>query len=76
MGKTPDMASDAMTRCENLSCVCEVPTGEATCSAYCASPEARDVSNVRCSCGHAVCSDAIEKQLHGGAGRESAPDAR
>ena len=70
-GNVRDMTDEAMTRCENLSCLCEVPASQATCSDYCASPEGRDVANVRCACGHAVCADVIEKQLHGEGGRES-----
>ena len=61
-----------MIRCENLSCLCEVSVDEATCSDYCRSPGGRDVAEVSCACGHAVCREAIEAQLHGGAGRESA----
>jgi hypothetical protein len=66
------MALEETIRCENLSCVCEVPASEATCSPYCASPAGRDVQNVRCDCGHSVCAKAIEEQLHGEGGRESA----
>jgi len=60
-----------MARCENLACLCEIPTGQATCSEYCASPDGQDPQQIRCDCGHAVCHDAIETQLHGSGGRES-----
>jgi hypothetical protein len=65
------MAMDTMARCENLACLCEVSGAEATCSGYCASPDGQDPQQIRCNCGHAVCHDAIETQLHGAAGRES-----
>jgi hypothetical protein len=65
------MTNEAMTRCENLACLCEVPLGTATCSPYCASPEGKDPQTIVCSCGHAHCHEASEKQLHGGAGTES-----
>jgi hypothetical protein len=65
------METEATTRCENLACLCEVPAEDATCSAYCASPEGRDVASIRCTCGHAGCLEANEDQLHGEAGRES-----
>jgi hypothetical protein len=59
-------------RCENLSCLCEVSASDATCSPSCASPDGRDVANVICKCGHDACAEAIERQLHGEGGRESA----
>jgi len=68
------MREEATMRCENLSCLCEVPAGESTCSTYCGSADGRDVGNVRCECGHAVCMDAIDAQLHGEGGRESSPE--
>ncbi len=67
------MVDEATIRCENLSCLCEVAASDATCSEYCASPSGRDVLDVRCDCGHATCAEAIEQQLGGEAGRESAP---
>jgi hypothetical protein len=66
------MSVEATARCEHLACVCEVPIGQETCSDYCASPAGRDAQNVRCECGHDVCAKAIEEQLHGAGGRESA----
>ena len=63
--------NDAMQRCENLACLCEVDFSTATCSDYCASPDGRDPQNVRCACGHAACSVQIERQLHGESGRET-----
>ena len=65
------MVSEATRRCENLACLCDVPLAEATCSPYCASPEGRDPQNVRCSCGHAACTEQVEKQLRGESGKES-----
>jgi hypothetical protein len=65
------MALETMARCENLACLCEVPAGQATCAAYCSSTDGQDPQQIRCECGHAVCHDAIELQLHGAAGRES-----
>jgi hypothetical protein len=59
------------SRCENLACLCDVAPEAATCSPYCASPEGRDPQNVRCECGHAACAEQIERQLHGGSGKES-----
>ncbi len=58
-------------RCDNLACLCEVPLAEATCSAYCDSPEGRDPANIRCGCGHASCEKQMQTQLHGGIGAES-----
>jgi hypothetical protein len=58
-------------RCDNLACLCEVPLTLATCSAYCASPEGSDLASIRCTCGHAVCEEQVEAQLHGGIGKES-----
>jgi hypothetical protein len=66
------MVAESTDRCENLACLCEVPSGDAGCSAYCASPDGLDPQNVLCACGHDVCARAIEQQLHGEAGRESA----
>ncbi len=72
LGKGRGMAIEAALRCENLSCVCDATAEAPTCSPYCASSEGRDVSNIRCECGHPVCAETIEKQLHGDAGQESA----
>ena len=58
-------------RCDNLACLCEVPLSDATCSAYCDSPEGRDPANIRCACGHPACEKQMETQLHGGIGAES-----
>jgi hypothetical protein len=55
-------------RCDNLACLCEIPLAEATCSAYCDSPEGRDPANIRCACGHPACESQMESQLHGGTG--------
>jgi hypothetical protein len=57
--------------CDNLACLCEVPLKQATCSEACAAPEARDPANIRCGCGHDVCTEQVEAQLHGAPGRES-----
>jgi hypothetical protein len=64
-------SSDEHKRCDNLACLCEVPLAEATCSAYCDSPEGRDPANIRCGCGHASCEKQMQTQLHGGIGAES-----
>ncbi len=61
-----------MKRCDNLSCLCEVPLTEETCSTYCGSDAGRDPLDIRCQCGHAVCVKAVEAQLHGGGGAQSA----
>lgn len=58
-------------KCDNLACLCEVPLTQDVCAPYCDSPEGRDLANVRCRCGHPVCEQQIEEQLHGGIGRES-----
>jgi acetone carboxylase gamma subunit len=58
-------------RCDNLACLCEVPLADATCSAFCASPDGRDPAIIRCECGHTACAEAVEAQLHGGIGAES-----
>jgi hypothetical protein len=58
-------------RCDNLACLCEIPLSQATCNAYCDSPEGRDPANIRCTCGHPVCESQMETQLHGGIGAES-----
>lgn len=60
-----------LKRCDNLACLCEVPLAENVCSPYCDSPEARDPAIIRCECGHPVCAEEIETQLHGGIGSES-----
>jgi acetone carboxylase gamma subunit len=65
------VTDDSTKRCDNLACLCNVALAEATCSAYCDSPEGRDPANIRCECGHPACSTAIESQLHGGIGVES-----
>ncbi len=70
-GNPARMSTDAI-RCENLACLCEIPAGEASCSPACGTPDARDAHNVKCGCGHAACAEAIDRQLHGEAGRESA----
>jgi hypothetical protein len=64
--------TNTLTRCANLACLCETPATEPSCSPACETLEARDAHNVNCACGHAACADAIDKQLHGEAGRESA----
>ena len=70
-GKAARMSTDVV-RCENLACLCEVPAGEASCAPACGTPDARDAHNVKCACGHAPCAEAIDRQLHGEIGRESA----
>jgi acetone carboxylase gamma subunit len=65
------MTNEAMMRCENLACLCEVPLGKGTCSEYCASGDGKDPQVIVCECGHAHCSQESEKQLHGGGGSES-----
>ncbi len=60
-----------MKRCDNLSCLCEVPLADEACSDYCRSGGGRDATEIRCDCGHAKCDKAVEAQLHGGAGAES-----
>jgi hypothetical protein len=61
-----------MKRCDDLACLCEVALTEEACSDYCRSPEGRDATDIRCKCGHDACEKAVEAQLHGGAGAESA----
>jgi hypothetical protein len=61
-----------LTRCENLACLCEIASSEGSCSPACATLEARDAHNVSCACGHSACAKAIDRQLHGEVGRESA----
>jgi hypothetical protein len=65
------MTNEAMTRCENLACLCEVGLTEGTCSTHCASPEGKDPQNIICTCGHAHCKASTEEQLHGGGGSEA-----
>jgi acetone carboxylase gamma subunit len=62
---------DTRKRCDNLACLCEVPLAEATCGAFCGSPDGRDPAIIRCECGHAPCAEEVEAQLHGGIGAES-----
>jgi|GEM_PF-397479 hypothetical protein len=71
-GKRLAMVNEQTQRCEHLACLCEVTFEEATCSPYCASPDGRDPQNITCACGHPACAKAIDEQLHGGAGSESA----
>jgi hypothetical protein len=59
------MTTHTMTRCEHLACLCEVEAAQGTCSSYCASPEGKDPQNILCKCGHALCEDEIERELHG-----------
>jgi hypothetical protein len=65
------MSVSDRVRCENLGCLCDIPIAEKACSEYCDSLEGRDPHNVRCTCGHKVCAEQTEHQLHGGAGKES-----
>ncbi len=65
------MTTESMMRCENLACLCDVPLAQPTCSDYCASREGRDPQNVICSCGHALCAEQVNKQLHGEAASEN-----
>jgi hypothetical protein len=65
------MTNEAMTRCENLACLCEVTFDQGTCSPYCASADGKDPQMIVCSCGHAHCQEEGEKQLHGEGGSES-----
>lgn len=62
------MATIEMKRCDNLSCVCETPIAEATCSEYCAKIEHGDEVSIRCECGHASCSHEMELELTGAMG--------
>ena len=59
-----------MKRCDNLSCLCEIPLADEVCSDYCRSDAGRDATEIRCDCGHPVCNKAVEAQLHGGVGTE------
>jgi acetone carboxylase gamma subunit len=65
------VTSSEKKRCDNLACLCETPLAQPACSDYCDSPEARDPANIRCRCGHSACEVQVERQLHGGIGRES-----
>jgi hypothetical protein len=60
-----------MKRCDNLSCLCEVPLAEEACSDYCRSDAGRDATEILCECGHSACAKAVDAQLHGAAGVES-----
>jgi hypothetical protein len=60
------MTSEAVTRCENLACLCDATLVEGTCSPYCASTEGMDPKTIVCSCGLSDCEQEGEKQLHDG----------
>lgn len=60
-------------RCDNLSCVCDVPLTEAACSEYCARVERGDGVSLKCECGHAPCAQEMERELTGAMGSRSAP---
>jgi hypothetical protein len=70
-GNLSRMTTEERKRCDNLACLCEVPASESICAPFCDSPEARDAHETVCRCGHAVCEDVSERQLHGEAGKES-----
>ena len=63
--------NEDMKRCDNLVCLCQVALKDATCSAYCASPDGRDPAIITCGCGHTGCQAEIDEQLHGGIGKET-----
>jgi hypothetical protein len=65
------LIDDTGKRCDNLACLCTVPLSQAVCSEFCASADGRDPAEIRCGCGHAVCAETIDAQLHGGIGSES-----
>ena len=64
------MAIDT-TRCDNLSCLCEIPLAQTSCSDYCSSDAGKDPTEIVCKCGHEKCRQANDAQLHGGGGAES-----
>jgi acetone carboxylase gamma subunit len=65
------MNNSDRVRCENLTCLCEVPLGDTACSSHCSSPDGRDPHVLRCECGHSGCAEQNARQLGGEAGKES-----
>lgn len=62
-----------MKRCDNLSCVCDVPISQAACSEHCARAEHGDSLTLRCECGHEKCAQEMERELTGTMGSTAAP---
>jgi hypothetical protein len=62
---------DDSKRCDNLACLCTVSLARAVCSDYCDSPDGRDPAIITCGCEHQGCQTEIDKQLHGGIGKET-----
>jgi hypothetical protein len=60
-------------RCDNLSCVCEIPIAEAVCSEHCARAEHGDAVSLRCECGHDACTQEMQRELSGTMGAPAAP---
>jgi hypothetical protein len=65
------MTNASKERCENLACLCEVSVELSACSDFCGSPEGNDPHQIVCRCGHALCQENTERQLHGSAGKEN-----
>lgn len=60
-------------RCENLSCVCDIPISEGVCSEYCSRTEHGDGLALRCECGHDACAQEMKRELTGTMGAPAAP---
>src|SRR5271165_1782156 len=70
-GKACRVVNQETKRCDNLACLCEIPSPASACSPYCEGPDGRDPHAILCRCDHAPCKEESDIQLAGGAGRES-----
>jgi hypothetical protein len=67
------MANIETKRCDNLSCVCEIPIAAQTCSDYCRRAEQLDELPLKCECGHDACVQEMQRELTGTMGSSAAP---
>jgi hypothetical protein len=67
------MEQSETKRCDNLSCVCEVPIAQDACSEHCARAEHGDGVTLRCECGHDTCAQEMDRELTGTMGAPAAP---
>jgi hypothetical protein len=59
-------------RCDNLSCVCEIPIADAVCGDYCSRVEHGEGVSLKCECGHDACAQEMQRELSGAMGTPSA----